>query len=103
LTKANFCELRVGKKASQQVSQSVPAHGRGTNETCDNVSALAKELGVDRSVLYYWRSWCNGKAVMDLRSNPVCALITVSHIYLLANLLKTRQMMILANHCLFHA
>ena len=23
---------------------------------CDNVSALAKELGVDRSVLYHWRN-----------------------------------------------
>ena len=24
---------------------------------CENVSALAKELGVDRTVLYHWRNW----------------------------------------------
>ena len=24
--------------------------------TCDNVSALARELGVDRTVLYHWRN-----------------------------------------------
>ena len=25
--------------------------------SCANVSALAKELGVDRTVLYHWRNW----------------------------------------------
>jgi transposase-like protein len=28
--------------------------------SCDNVSALAKELGVDRTVLYHWRNLAPG-------------------------------------------
>jgi len=27
---------------------------------CDNVSALAKELGIDRTVLYHWRNLAPG-------------------------------------------
>lgn len=29
---------------------------------CDNVSELAKELGVDRSALYHWRNLTLGEA-----------------------------------------
>ena len=29
---------------------------------CDNVSALAQELGVDRTVLYHWRNLTPGEA-----------------------------------------
>jgi len=29
--------------------------------TCDNVSALAQEMGIDRSVLYHWRNLMPGE------------------------------------------
>ena len=36
--------------------------------TCDNVSALAQELGVDRTVLYHWRDQAQGEAGMTAAS-----------------------------------
>ena len=36
--------------------------------TCDNVSALAQELGVDRTVLYHWRDQAPGGAGMTAAS-----------------------------------
>ena len=35
---------------------------------CDNVSALAQELGVDRTVLYHWRNLTPGEAASGATS-----------------------------------
>jgi transposase-like protein len=40
-------------------------------KTCDNVSALAKELGVDRSVLYHWRNLTPGQGGDESGKSPV--------------------------------
>jgi transposase-like protein len=34
----------------------------GRMRTCDNVSELAKELGVDRTCLYHWRNLAPGES-----------------------------------------
>ena len=40
-------------------------------KTCDNVSALSKELGVDRSVLYHWRNLTPGQGGDESGKSPV--------------------------------
>jgi len=45
----------VAKRRVNKYPQAFRLMAMERMKNCDNVSALAKELGVDRSVLYHWR------------------------------------------------
>jgi transposase len=44
-----------GKETSGAVPEGIPPHSSRAAEKCDNIVALARELGVHRRLLYKWR------------------------------------------------
>src|SRR5260370_18845934 len=54
-------ELQVAKRRVNKYPKAFRLMAVERMKNCDNVSALARELGVDRSVLYHWRDLLPGQ------------------------------------------
>lgn len=64
------------QEAGQHVSKSVSVDGAGRMKQCESVTALTKELGIDRTVLHHRKNRIKaieGATACDSNRTPVCA------------------------------
>lgn len=62
----------MSKQESRSFSRAFKLEAVGRIEAGENVSALARELGIKRAILYRWRDacWLGGPEALRLRGRP---------------------------------